>query len=63
MIEAHTNEQNFIMLMIFGDRTLGNGLGNSGDILYLERLEERIDTFTWLKSAGGNGISWEKNSI
>lgn len=60
IIEAHTNEQNFIMLVVFGDRTLGNGLGNSGDFLYLERLGERIDTFTWLKSAGGNGISWEK---
>ena len=47
------------MLTIQGDQTLGNGLGNSGDAIYLEFNGRRMDTFIWQRSAGGNGISWE----
>ena len=48
------------MLTIKGDRTLGNGLGNSGDLVFIKRDEVTIDQFAWAESAGGNGISWER---
>lgn len=49
-----------LMLTIKEDRTLGNGLGNSGDLVFLKRDVVTIDLFTWTESAGGNGISWER---
>ena len=59
IIEAYTDQNKFIMLTIQGDQTLGNGLGNSGDAIYLEFNGRRMDTFIWQRAAGGNGISWE----
>lgn len=63
IIEAYTDQNKFIMLTIQGDQTLGNGLGNSGDAIYLEFNGRRMDTFIWQRSAGGNGISWEKKEV
>lgn len=59
-IAAEGDPARLLMLTIKGDRTLGNGLGNSGDLVFLKRDEVTIDLFTWTESAGGNGISWER---
>ena len=49
-----------LMLTIKGDRTLGNGLGNSGDLVFIKIDDVTIDQFAWTESAGGDGISWER---
>lgn len=49
-----------LILTIKGDRTLGNGLGNSGDLVFIKRDGVTVDLFAWTESAGGNGISWER---
>ncbi len=59
-ITAEGDPARFLMLTVKGDRTLGNGLGNSGDLVFLRRDDVTIDQFTWTESAGGNGISWER---
>lgn len=59
-IAAEGDPARLLILTIKGDRTLGNGLGNSGDLVFLKRDDVTIDQFTWTESAGGNGISWER---
>ncbi|MXW05626.1 MAG: hypothetical protein F4Z81_11225 [Gemmatimonadetes bacterium] len=59
-IAAAGDPGRLLMLTIKGDRTLGNGLGNSGDLVFIKRDEITIDQFAWTESAGGNGISWER---
>ena len=59
-IVAAGDPSRLLMLTIKGDRTLGNGLGNSGDLVFIKRDEDTIDQFAWTESAGGNGISWER---
>ncbi|MCY3711721.1 MAG: lamin tail domain-containing protein [Gemmatimonadetes bacterium] len=59
-IAAEGDLTRLLILTIKGDRTLGNGLGNSGDLVFLKINDVTIDQFTWTESAGGNGISWER---
>jgi len=59
-IVAAGDPSRLLMLTIKGDRTLGNGLGNSGDLVFIKRDEVTIDQFAWTESAGGNGVSWER---
>ena len=59
-IVAEGDPSRLLMLTIKGDRTLGNGLGNSGDLVFIKRDEVTIDQFAWTESAGGNGVSWER---
>ena len=59
-ISAEGDSARLLMLTINGDRTLGNGLGNSGDLVFIKRDDVTIDQFEWTESAGGNGISWER---
>ena len=59
-VAAAGDPARLLMLTIKGDRTLGNGLGNSGDLVFIKRDEVTIDQFAWTESAGGNGISWER---
>lgn len=59
-IVAAGDPSRLLMLTINGDRTLGNGLGNSGDLVFIKRDEVTIDQFAWTESAGGNGVSWER---
>ncbi|MCY3556165.1 MAG: lamin tail domain-containing protein [Gemmatimonadetes bacterium] len=59
-IMAEGDPTRLLILTIKGDRTLGNGLGNSGDLVFLKRDDVTIDQFAWTESAGGNGISWER---
>lgn len=59
-IAAAGDPARLLMLTVKGDRTLGNGLGNSGDLVFIKRDEVTIDQFAWTESAGGNGISWER---
>ena len=59
-VAAAGDPVSLLMLTIKGDRTLGNGLGNSGDLVFIKRDEVTIDQFAWTESAGGNGISWER---
>lgn len=49
-----------LMLTIKGDRTLGNGLGNSKDLVFIKKGDMVTDQFEWTGSAGGNGVSWER---
>ena len=62
-IRANTDPHRFIMLTIQGDRTLGNGLGNSGDAIYLAFKGQQKDIFSWQTSTGGSGVSWEKKQV
>ncbi|MBI4550710.1 MAG: lamin tail domain-containing protein [Candidatus Latescibacteria bacterium] len=48
-----------VMLTISGDRTLGNGLGNSGDTIILEDGAGYTAQVAWTSDAG-DGVSWEK---
>ena len=59
-IAAEGDPARLLILTIKGDRTLGNGLGNSGDLVFLNSGDTTIDQFAWTESAGGNGISWER---
>ena len=59
-VAAAGDPARLLMLTIKGDRTLGNGLGNSGDLVFIKRDEVTIDQFAWTESAGGNGVSWER---
>ena len=54
---------NLLMLTVKGDRTLGNGLGNSQDLVFIKKDDITIDQFAWTESAGGNGISWERTRL
>ena len=49
-----------LMLTIKEDRTLGNGLGNSKDLVFIRKEGFTADQFEWTGSAGGNGVSWER---
>ncbi len=49
-----------LMLTVKADRTLGNGLGNSSDLVFIGKDGITTDSFAWTESAGGNGISWER---
>ena len=63
-IAANGDTTRLLMLTIAGDSTLGNrGLGNSADRISIEKDNTEFDTFEWTKSAGGNGISWERKRI
>ncbi len=63
-IATNSNTTRLLMLTIAGDSTLGNrGLGNSADRISIEKDNTEFDTFEWTKSAGGNGISWERKRI
>ncbi len=59
-VGAEGDPASLIMLTVKGDRTLGNGLGNSGDLVFIKKDDITIDQFAWTESAGGNGISWER---
>lgn len=59
-IASEGDHTRLLLLTVQGDRTLGNGLGNSGDLVFLKRDDVTIDQFAWTESAGGNGISWER---
>ena len=59
-ITAEGDPARLLVLTIKGDRTLGNGLGNTADLVFLKRDDVTIDQFAWTESAGGNGISWER---
>ena len=59
-IVAGGEPASLLMLTIKGDRTLGNGLGNSADLVFIKKDDITIDRFEWTESAGGNGISWER---
>ena len=59
-VGAEGDPASLLMLTIQGDRTLGNGLGNSEDLVFIKRDDVPIDQFGWTESAGGNGISWER---
>ncbi len=62
-IVAGGDPARLLMLTVKGDKTLGNGLGNSSDLAYIEKDDVTIDTFEWTASAGGDGISWERKRI
>ncbi len=51
-----------IVLVTTGDATLGNGISNSTDPVYLYDTDGStlIDSFGFPGDAGGDGISWEK---
>ncbi len=59
-ITAEGDPARLLILTIKEDRTLGNGLGNSTDLVFLKRDDVTVDQFAWTESAGGNGISWER---
>ena len=62
-IVAGGDPARLLMLTVKGDKTLGNGLGNSSDLAFIEKDDVTIDTFEWTASAGGDGISWERKRI
>lgn len=59
-VGAEGDPASLLMLTVKGDRTLGNGLGNSQDLVFIKKDDITIDQFAWTESAGGNGISWER---
>ena len=59
-VGAEGDPTRLLMLTVKGDRTLGNGLGNSRDLVFIKKDDITIDQFEWTRSAGGNGISWER---
>ena len=59
-VAAEGDPARLLILTVKGDRTLGNGLGNGGDLVFLKRDDVTVDQFAWSESAGGNGISWER---
>jgi hypothetical protein len=52
-----------VLLTISGDRTIGNGLGNSGDMVVLDNGAGYVVSFTWPRAAGKAGQSWEKIDV
>ena len=52
-----------LMLTIKEDRTLGNGLGNSKDLVFIRKEGFTADQFEWTGSAGGNGVSWGARAV
>lgn len=59
-VVAGGDPASLLMLTIKGDRTLGDGLSNSNDLVFIKKDDILIDRFEWTESAGGNGISWER---
>ena len=59
-IVAGGDPARLLMLTIKEDRTLGNGLGNSKDLVFIKKDDFTMDQFEWTESAGGNGVSWER---
>ncbi|MFC1632775.1 PKD domain-containing protein [Patescibacteria group bacterium] len=61
-LTANADPATTIMIKVYADTSIGNGLGNSGDTLTLTDFTGNIiDVFDWSGDAG-EGISWEKNS-
>lgn len=59
-LSRHADLSLVVMLTVAGDRTLGNGLGNTGDTVILDDGADWRTGFAWTQDAGGDGVSWEK---
>jgi hypothetical protein len=58
-LRAHADSADVILLTIGKDTTIGNGLTNAGDFVFLSDGENFVSSFGW-SSDPGQAVSWEK---
>ena len=62
-ILANADLNGLILITIKGDRTLGNGLGNTTDRITLFSPQKDSVSFEWLHSSGAESVSWERRLV
>ena len=62
-ILANADLSNLILITIKGDRTLGNGLGNTADRISLFSPQMDSASFEWIRAAGAQSVSWERRLV
>lgn len=62
-IVANADLNRLILVTIKGDRTLGNGLGNTTDRITVFSPQDDSVSFEWTHAAGDESVSWERRLV